>query len=207
MKGVALSVLAICLAALPSREATAQPGDEPVIFLGELQSVTLTKPERRASPLPDGSILISNSCGEETAVFRVIRSTAPVEQIQTLRFTIGEWCHAPVEFPHDHWLIVVGSAPDREAIPYAVFSEDAAFALVADEAAYRRLPQTLQQRLPLESLPSPEEYPYAVDLNDADDRRYIARQSTLEIRDEKVWVVRGVLLTRLFPEFSPDELR
>jgi hypothetical protein len=210
MARLLFSLLAVCLATLSVRDSSAQQRDDPVVFLGELRSVTLSRPDFEAinAPRPDGSIVISNSCGEETAVLRVLRSTAPLAPMQTLHFSIGEWCEAPIEFPHDHWLIIPGAAPDGAPVQYPVFvSDEAVFALVEDEAAYRRLPTGLQRRLPLERLPSPVEYPIAVDLEDAHDRQFIERQSSVEIRNNEVWLVRAILLTNLFPDLSENELR
>jgi hypothetical protein len=199
--------MTILTSALTTRAAP-QPISEPVAFVGELRSVILTRPdlERMRAPDDEGGLVVSNACGEQTATFRVVRSTAPVSSPQSLAFVIGEWCDPPVEFPHDHWLVVTGG-PRGEPAAFPVFATGGAvFALVNDEAAYRRgLSEAMQRRLPLESLPAPVEFPLGVDLTNRAQRQFIASQSTLEIRGESVWVVRAILLTSVFPGLSPDE--
>jgi hypothetical protein len=193
---------------LLSAGAAARENGASAIFVGELRSVTLTRRDHVMQGRQPDSLILSNSCGDETAVLRVIRSTPRVRTLQTVRFTIGEWCQLPIEFPHDHWLIVRGSGSDNEPIQFPVYDFDGTVAaLVTDEAAYRReLSEADQRRLAIEPLPTPVEYPLYVDLNNDHERDYISRQSSLAIRDNKVWVVRGILLTSVFPGFSPGDL-
>jgi hypothetical protein len=201
----------VAFASLLSLDALAQRGDASVVFVGELRSVTLTRPDWAARGWQaDGSLVVDNSCGQETAVLRVIRSTSRLRSPQTVHFTLGEWCQLPIEFPHDHWLIVTRPGHEHEPVQFPILGTDdgTPFAFVDDEAAYRReLSEVDQARLAIQPLPTPVEYPVHVDLSDEDDRQFIERQSSLEIRNDKVWVVRGILLASIFPGFSTEDLR
>ena len=173
------------------------------MFVGALRSVTLTRPERATFSDGQEVLVVSNACGEETAAFRVIRSTAPLAAEQTLHFTIGEWCQQPVDFNQDYWLIAPGRGASDEPAAFPVFeSGQAAFALVDDHFQVA----DGQPRLALSRLPEPVEYPFFVDLDNAQARQAILEQSALEIRNGKVWIVRGVLLSDIFPGFTRDDL-
>jgi hypothetical protein len=200
----------VTFVSLLSLDASALRPDS-IVFVGELRSVTLMRPDWTARGWQaDGRLVVSNSCGEETAVLRVIRSTSRLRSPQTVHFTIGEWCELPIEFPHDHWLIVTARGREDEPVQFPIFETDdgTPFALVDNEEAYRReLSEADQRRLALQPLPTPFEYPVHADLSDEHDRQFIERQSNLVIRDGRVWVVRGILLASVFPGFTAEDLR
>lgn len=198
---IAIAFASAASTAVPSF-ALADESSSPAIFVAELRSIALFRPDwRHLEPSSDGTITISNSCGEETAVVRVIRSTAPVAAEQTLHFTMNEWCDRPIEFEHANWLIALSAAPGREPLAMPVFAESGvAFAVVRDQ---RELGGA---SLALEPLPQPVEYPYSLNLDSSAARRFIRSQTALEMREGRVWVVRGVLLATLFPGFSASDL-
>lgn len=202
----ALAAIFACWGLCSSTDAIGQL-HEPLVFLGELQSITLATPDSQRMRTPDaeGRVTISNSCGDETAMFRVIRSNAPLLSPQTLHFTIGEWCVPPIDFGQRHWLIISGAESDGDTITLPVLeSRGTAFALVRDERVFQRdLPAPLRAQLPLRGLPEPVEYNIALTRQM---RQFISQQSSLEIRHGKVWIVRGIYLSDALPSFSPTDL-
>jgi hypothetical protein len=197
-KGVVL----ICLLELCASSGVAQEANSPEIFLGEVRSIVLTRTSDPGSIAPktaDGSLIVSNSCGDEMVTFRVVRSVTAMIPIQIRHFTIGEGCEFPVGFGSGSLLVAPGAGPDAEPIVFPVIeSGQAEFALVEDERDLQRVSPAAASSLRLQLLPQPVEYHSAVNLRDPVERQAISNRSTLQIRDGKVWIVKGIPLAALF---------
>lgn len=193
--GWALSLLSAVV--LQGCATTPAPAGQ--MFVGELQSITLN---RQPNVVRRGErLILTNSCGEESASLRVIQSNSRLAVRQQLRFRLGEWCDLPIEFPHRHWLIIRTESSTPVALPVFV-AADAAFAVIDSEEKNRTL--STWATLPRRQLPEPIEYP---DRDRSELDRLVARNPDLELRDGKVWIVRGIPLSEIFQGFSVEDLR
>lgn len=187
--------------------STAQAPASEILFVGELRSLTMTRPDREIDW--EGEIIIvSNSCGMATTQFRVIRSTRPLPREVETTYELGEWCEPPVLFGSGHWLVVVSPDTHELLASYqVVFQEGAAYALLLDmqvEIA-RRSPET-QAMLGLTPLPEPIPYRTEGSVPGGALADWVSRHPALELRDGQARIVRAVPLARIFPDLTEEAL-
>jgi hypothetical protein len=188
--------------------AFAQAPAAEVLFVGELRSITLTPrdwaDERRALEA-DEAIVVSNSCGTASTTFSVIRSTHRLPRDVRTTGRLGEWCDPPVALTHERVLVVM-TRHGRELVQsYEIVEQQgAAYALFLDPAELlnRHSPE-VQRLMSLHPLPEPIEYD-ARGVTDDGLAEWVSHRPALELRDGQVWIVRGIPLTQVFPDYSND---
>jgi hypothetical protein len=187
--------------------AFAQAPAAEVLFVGQLRSITLTPrdwaAERRALDAGE-AIVVSNSCGTASATFSVIRSTSRLPRAVQTTSRLGEWCDPPVALNRERVLVVM-TRHGRLVESYEIVEQQgAAYALFLDATELlNRHSADVQRLMSLHPLPEPIEYDTRGVTDDVL-AEWVSRRPALELRDGQVWVVRGIPLAQVFPEYSND---
>ena len=211
------SILLLALTACAP--ALAQNAPSEVLFVGELRSMTLTlrdhEAEQRAldeerrileqrGEADSQTIIVSNSCGTASTSFRVLHANMPIAREVQTNYELGEWCEPPVGFARGPWLIVIDAETIELLAGYEIVEQGGApYALLLDvENEFARRSPEVRHALTLAPLPEPIEYRTEGFVPNEALARWVATRPALEIRDEKVWIVRAVPVRRAFPEFA-----
>jgi len=221
-----VSILWISIALTLSAQAQTPPPPE-AIAVAELRSLTLTRrdweaegreweaevatstPREHAAPSSgveeEEAIVVSNHCGEATATFRVLRSTAPLPREMTFTLSIGEFCEPPIDFDASAWLLVLDGATGelRARYPAFVWEDGALYAISEFGPGRNHSPEVIRLLTPT---PLTEPLEYTVYLHGDALTRHVDRRPSLELRDGKVWLVSAIPLASIFPGFTVDDI-
>src|SRR5262245_21996426 len=101
--GLLALLLAFAASSLPGQ---ARADTDRGIFLAEVRSILLTRDDGQQPPNEGGDELIALGCGSELVTFQVVRSVSAMLSPINVQFSVGEFCHPPVDFDAGQLLIV-----------------------------------------------------------------------------------------------------
>ena len=220
-----LAVCAVWLSAALAVHAQTPPPVE-TLAVAELRSLTLTRRDMEAearqreaemaaarqraaadpnAPEDEEAIVVSNNCGEATANFRILRSTAPLPREFTVTLSIGEFCDPPIDFDETAWLLVIDSNSRelRQLYPVFVWEDDKLYAISEFGPGANHAPEVRRLLTPT---PLPEPLEYTVFREGDALQRYVERRPSLQLRDGQVWLVSAIPVASIFPGFDADDI-